>query len=359
MRIAMINSSIQCELDRLREKHGFPGATCAYVLPDGNVGEAATGFADKETKEPMTPKSRMLAASIGKTFVATTILDLAHEGRLDLDDYISSWLGEKSWYRRLPNHATITIRHLLTHSAGLSDHVHTNPKEFLQLGSPKNLHFSPESLIEFILDQPPLFEAGKGWAYTDTGYILLGLVIEAASGRTYYEEVQERFLKPLKLDQTTPSDRPQLPGLISGYTTQDNPFGLPIKVVDASGVLVFNPAIEWTGGGLLSTSRDLALWAKLLFEDRAMEFSYLDVLLQSVPVSKELEKRYGAGVVIQTSPFGEKWGHLGVIPGYVSGMAYYPDYGIAIAFQVNTDENGSAIVSDMEESLAKTITSSF
>ena len=200
-----LNQQIKCELDRLRIQYGLPGITVAYVLPDGTIGEVASGFADLETKL-MTTQSRILAASIGKTFVAATIVALAKEGRLNLNDPLSFWLGDCSWYSRLPNHDTITLRHLLTHSSGLPDHVYT--KRFRQSSS-FTVHadspFSPESLIECILDQAPLFEAGSGWAYTDTGYILLGLVIEAVTGNSYYEELEQRFLKPLKLSMTSPS----------------------------------------------------------------------------------------------------------------------------------------------------------
>ncbi|MCB1108926.1 MAG: beta-lactamase family protein [Chlamydiia bacterium] len=350
----LLDRVIKQELDRLQQKYGFPGATCSYVLSDGTLGEIASGFADRENRKLMTTRSRMLVASIGKSFVAATVLALANERLLNLDDLLSSSLGKHNWYTRLPNHETISIRHLLTHSAGLPDHVHN--KKFLQLLSNNNL-LSAESLLECILDEPPLFDAGNGWSYTDTGYILLGLVIESVTERTYYEEVERRFLLPLKLNNTTPSNQPMLLGLVPGYTACNNPFGLPRKTVNATGSLVWNPAIEWTGGGLISTSRDLAIWAKLLYEGNAMQSNYLTELLHSVPVGEiELEKRYGAGVVIiEKNPLGEKLGHLGVIPGYTSSMQYYSKHRTSIAFQVNTDENVTSFVNEIEQLLAGTI----
>lgn len=342
-------SYLQAELSQLKKQYGFPGATVAYVLPDGSVNEVSCGVADLETKAPMTAKSRMLAASIGKTFVAAEVIALSKEGRLNLDDPLSKWLGDRNWYSRLPNHETITLRHLLTHSAGLADHAHS--------ASFQKTHFrpaAPEELVEYILDQAPLFEVGKGWSYTDSGYILLGLVIEKATGNSYYEELEGRFLRPLKLDMTSPSDRLYLPGLVAGYAAPDNPFGLPMKTVDAKGVMVWNPAVEWTGGGIISTSHDLSVWAKLLYEGRAMPYDYLGDLLQSVPVSEIA--RYGAGVVISPNErFGEIWGHYGVIPGYTSSMRYYPKYGIAIAFQINTDRSTPDYIGKMELRLAEII----
>lgn len=360
-----VNQLLKCELDRLCRQCGFLGLTAAYVLSDGTVGEAVSGLADIEARKPMTKKSRMLAASIGKTFVAATVIALAKEGQLNLDDLLSCYLSNRHWYSRLPNSETITLRHLLTHSSGLPDHVHLTSflQSFSHRGLPADSPFLPESLIEFILDQAPLFEAGEGWAYTDTGYILLGLVIEAVTGKSYYEELERRFLKPLKLDMTSPSDRPDLPGLAAGYTAPDNLFGLPRKTVDESGTMVWNPVVEWTGGGVISTSRDLAVWAKLLYEGRAMQADYLADLFQSVPVGDSGSGvRFGAGVLIkQNSPLGPSWGHGGVIPGYSSSMRYYPKYGVAFAFQINSDsfisDQSKEFVSDMELRLAEIVTS--
>lgn len=113
-----LNQQFESELDRLRTQYNLPGITAAYVLQDGTVGEAVSGFADIESKKLMTTKSRMLAASIGKTFVAAIVLSLSMEGRINLDDLVSKWLGDRNWYSRLPNCKTITLRHLLTHSSG-------------------------------------------------------------------------------------------------------------------------------------------------------------------------------------------------------------------------------------------------
>jgi D-alanyl-D-alanine carboxypeptidase len=116
----------------------------------------------------------------------------------------------------------------------------------------------------------PLFEAGAAWAYSDTGYILLGLLIEAVAGETWDEVVRVRFLAPLMLSGTLPSDRRDLPGLAVGYVAPDNPFGMPERTADADGRLLWDPAVEGAGGGLASTSGDLARWGNLLFTGVAM-----------------------------------------------------------------------------------------
>ncbi|MDJ0712383.1 MAG: serine hydrolase domain-containing protein, partial [Woeseiaceae bacterium] len=113
----------QEELDALRVEYQFPGATAAYVLDDGRFGVVSTGFADAESRTPMQPSTRVLAASIGKTFVSATVLALEQEGQIDLDGYISDWLGDEEWFHRLPNGDAVTVRHLLSHTSGIANHV--------------------------------------------------------------------------------------------------------------------------------------------------------------------------------------------------------------------------------------------
>lgn len=356
-----IAEDFQSALDAFQREYGFPGATAAFVLQDGTFGVAATGVADLEAGTPMTKQSRMLSASIGKTFVGATAVALTREGLLDLDDPVSRWLSDRQWFARLPNHDTITIRHLLNHTAGLPDHVHL--ERFADDVSlkwwEKDNPFPPEALIAYILDMAPLFEAGTGWAYTDTGYILIGLVIEAATGRPCFDEIASRFLVPLGLTLTTPSERRFLPGLAAGYMAVDNVFGLPPKTTTCDGVMLWDPSFEWTGGGLVSNSLDLARWGAALFGGEAMPGAYLDELLNGVPIRRDTaDIRYGAGAAIYLAgPHGLVYGHGGWIPGYISSLRHYPDHGVTIAFQINTDigiaDSKTAVVQEMEVGLAK------
>ncbi len=360
---ADLAGQFQATLDGLRVEYGFPGATAAYVLPDGSAGVAATGFDDVESQTPMTVRSRMLAASIGKTFVGATVLALAHEGRLDLDAPLSRHLSERPWFTRLPNHASITLRHLLNHTSGLADHVHAPAfaAEAARTWGDRDNPFPPEKLIGYVLDQPPLFEAGQGWAYSDTGYILLGLVIEAVTGRRYDAEVVARFLRPLALTLTTAADQRDLPGLVAGYTFANNPFGLPPKTTTQPGRLAWHPGMEWTGGGLVSNALDLARWGAALFGGRAMPGPYLDELLQAVPTGSDTPGVfYGAGVAIdRNSPHGDMLGHGGWIPGYVSSLRHAARHGVTVAFQVNTDigmlTGDTPVVRRMEQRLLETV----
>jgi len=357
--VAGLSARLDATLEDFHARYGFPGATAAIARPDGTVVTAATGLADVEAGRPMTPETPMLAASIGKTFVAATVLALESEGRLSRADLLTDHLGDRPWFSDLPNAGTISIDHLLHHSAGLPDHVHL-PKfqaAWARLAGGEG-DFDPAELVGFVTGQDPLFAAGTGWAYSDTGYVLLGLVIEKVTGRPWQEAVRARFLDPLRLTDTFPSDRPDLPGLAVGYVAPDNPFGLTERTADAEGRLLWDPAVEGAGGGLASTSHDLALWGHLLFGGEAMAAPYLDRLLEAVPMSPDASGvLYGAGVAIYSdTPRGAVYGHGGWIPAYVSNLRHYADHGVTVVFQINTDagflDDSSDLVPALEAALA-------
>jgi D-alanyl-D-alanine carboxypeptidase len=328
----------QAALDALRAETAFAGATAAYLLPDGAVRGFATGLADVEAGAPMTPEHRMLAGSIGKTFVAAAAIAAAHEGKLALDDRVADWLGDEPWYARLPNGSTLTLRHLLSHSSGLVDHVYLESFrtaiDRVRASDPGG-GLSPRQLVELVLDTEPLFPAGGGYAYTDTGYILAGLVLEKAMGERYYDQVRRRFLDRFELERTSPSDRRTLPGLAVGYLEAGNAFNLPGRVVGDDGAMLYDPATEWTGGGLISNPQDLVRWAKLLYEGTALDGDYLGDLLESGYRGEDAKTIYGLGVYRYRTGFGEAYGHGGWIPGYNSALRYFPAGRWALAVQIN------------------------
>jgi D-alanyl-D-alanine carboxypeptidase len=335
-----LEARFQGELDRLCQLYRFPGATAAFILPDGQQGGFATGYADREQSIPMRPDSLQLAGSVGKSFVSAVVLSLARDGTLGLDDKISKWLGGERWFRRLPNQSYITIRMLLSHSSGMPDHV--RDERFISavrrhVRSDPDFHFSPEELVQFVLDKDALLAPGRGFSFSDTNYILAGMIVERATGSSYYGELTRRFLTPLGLSLTGPADRRGLPSLAPGYVSGSNPFGLPRKTV-SRGMLVVNPITEWTGGGLVSNPQDLARWAKTLYEGKALKEPYLDDLLGSAASSRK-GRRYALGVEIDNSELGPIYGHDGWFPGYRTKMAYFPDHRIAVAMQINTDDN--------------------
>jgi D-alanyl-D-alanine carboxypeptidase len=331
----------QAALDGVREAYGFPGAIAAYRLPDGTTGVFATGMADQEAAITMRTDHKLMSGSVGKTFTAAVALDLIANEKIGLDANIATWFEQEPWFARLPNHDSITLRHLLNHSSGLVDHVNTPEfaKAIAGRIGPHDLdaYFTPEEMIAIALDREPLFPAGEGYSYTDTGYILLGRIIEIVTGEPYYHQLRQRVLYPLALNHTAAADRRDLPGLAAGYLAEDNPLGLPRKNMRA-GILVFNPASEWTGGGLITNPVDLVRWAKLLYEGAAFEHDYLETMLSSTaPRDDAATAQYGLGVNIVETPVGLMYGHNGWFPGYNTFMGYFPDNKFSVAVQVNRD----------------------
>jgi D-alanyl-D-alanine carboxypeptidase len=347
-------------MDDFHAEYGFAGATAAITLPQGTTASAATGLADVEADTPMVPETRMLTASIGKSFVAATVLSLEADGTLAGTDLVSAHLGQHDWFERLPNYASMTVDDLLRHSAGLPDHVYDEAfqAELASRAATGKDAMAPVDAIGFILDQEPLFPSGTSWSYSDTGYLLLGLIIEEATGQRYYDLVTARFLRPLALDATEPSNTRVIDGMAVGYTLADNPFGLPPRTMDANGRLLWDPAMEWTGGGLVSTSGDLARWGHALFNGAAMDGPYAETMLDGILVSSDAPGiLYGTGVAIYAdTPRGAVYGHGGWVPGYVSSLRHYAGHGVTVAFQINTDvgiaDDSTNLVPALEAALA-------
>src|SRR3984893_10236054 len=336
-----IRESTQAKLDQLHAAAGFPGATIGFVLPDGRSGSVSTGVSDLATKRPLVPTDLMLAGSIGKTFVAAVMIQLAQEGKVDLYDKIERWFtggfkdGFKAdpWFARLPNANDITIRMLLNHSSGIANHA-DDDKFYKALAANPDRVWKYEDLIAFVLNRKPLFAAGKGFAYADTNYILVGMIIERVTGTSLYAEVTRRFLKPLKLDHIVPQEGRIIPGVVNGYSSFAMLAG-PRGAMIVNGKFTINPQVEWAGGGFASTAGDLARWAKTLYEGDLIKNPFMDQMLTGIKTGEV--DLYGLGVEIGEGRWGKSYGHDGLFPGYVAAMAYFPQYQVAVAIQVNTD----------------------
>jgi D-alanyl-D-alanine carboxypeptidase len=190
--------------------------------------------------------------------------------------------------------------------------------------------------VAYLLDEKPPFEAGKGWDYSDTNYIVLGMIIEKVTGRKFYDEANRRLLKPLKLTETIPQDGPRLKGVVQGYAGPNNPFGGTDAMI-VNGKFAINPQFEWTGGGYASTAHDLARWAKMIYVGKAFSPDLLPQVLEGVPAAMlGRETRYGLGAIIRKTQAGTSYGHSGFFPGYMTDMMYFPEYRVAVAVQVNT-----------------------
>ena len=330
-----LKTALQAKLDEWHKAGSFPGATFGLVLANGESFGLAVGFLDRETKTAMMPTDRMLAGSVGKTFAAATALQLIKEGKISLDDKVEKYLGREPWFSRLPNAKDITVRQLMNHTSGLVRYEFKEQFTKDLTANPEKV-WKPAELVAYLLDEKPPFEAGKGWDYSDTNYIVLGMIIEKVTGRKFYDEANRRLLKPLKLTNTIPQDGPRLKGVVQGYAGPSNPFGGKDAMIE-DGKFVVNPQFEWTGGGYASTAQDLARWAKMIYEGKAFSPDLLPQVLDgfSAPMLGR-ETKYGLGVIIRKTPAGTSYGHSGFFPGYMTDIMYFPERKVAVAVQVNT-----------------------
>jgi D-alanyl-D-alanine carboxypeptidase len=327
---------LQAKLDSIRTANNWPGVTLGIALADGSTIALASGMSDTARKVAMRPGDRLLQGSVGKTYVSAVAMQLVHEGKLDLDAKISKYLATEPWFGKLPNGADITVRQLMNHTSGLVRYEF-QPQFTADLRANPYRVWTPADRLAYIMSAPAPFAAGTSWEYSDTNYIVLGIIIEKLTGRSYYDELRGRVLQPLRLVNTIPSDSPDMPGVANGYAGPKNELGgYDASIVN--GRFAANPGLEWTGGGIASTTEDLARWGKLLYEGKAFDPSLLATMLEGVPARLGRDTRYGLGVIIRPTPLGISYGHSGFFPGYATEMIYFPDLKVALAMQVNVTD---------------------
>jgi len=332
--------TVQAYLDTWRAASGVPGVTVGLVTRDGTVSGFASGESDTATHRKMQPADLMLAGSTGKTFFAAVAVQLIESGKLDLDAHISQYLGTRPWFSRLPNAKDVTVRQLMTHTSGIIRYEF-NDKFTADLRANPERVWTPEEQIGYLFDTQAPFAAGQGWEYSDTNYMVLGLIVEQITGARYYDLIRDRFVTPFNLKGAVPSTSRRIPGLVQGYVGPGDPI-LPAGEVMKDGVMVINPQLEWAGGGFATNAVDLARWGHELYAGKALSAKARALMIDAA-VSAKLGagSTYGLGVIIRppataagmTSP---TWGHSGYFPGYMSELIYVVDTGTTLAIQINS-----------------------
>lgn len=332
-----LTKQLRERLDSLTLHHGIPGATFALRTPDGRTLELASGYADRELKTPMPPDAVMFSGSVGKTVVAAIVLLLEEKGLISLTDRVSVYLGDQPWYRDVPNAGDITIEMLLNHTAGVPEYVY-HQEIWEKIRQNPDHVWSPGERLEVIKGLPPANKPGEGWSYADSHYILLGCIIEKVTGKPWETVVAEMITGPFELHQTISADKRSIPGLVSGYTSLSGELLLP-EIITTGGRYAFNPQLEWTGGGLVTTVSDLTLWAQQLYGGKVLSPGSLNHMTNPTPLSATLPfgAQYGLGCFTGGAGDSLWYGHTGFVPGYITILQYYPVPGIAMALQVNSD----------------------
>ncbi|MEM8830370.1 MAG: serine hydrolase [Cyanobacteria bacterium P01_G01_bin.19] len=295
-----------------------PGAVVAIVSPSGSY-FGASGLANVEDDIPLQSSDRFEIGSITKTFTATTILQLVEEGVLSLEDNLTDWLPE-SVTADIPNANEITLENLLQHTSGIADYVDvlfaqaaSNPLVFTQ-------DWQPEELVDLIDGQEALFAPGESFYYSNTNFLLLGIVIESATGNNVAAEIRDRIIEPLELDNTFFAGEEEIPeGYVSGYWDFDGDGTL-------NNIDLANLSWAWSTGAMVSNAEDLDTFARNLFAGDLLQPETLEMMLDTIPaVDNDNYSSYGLGVGTIESPNRFWYIHRGQTLGYRSNMWYSPE----------------------------------
>ena len=341
VREAKLAARLQELLDAFVKEEAVPGATLSVAMDGGKTIDLASGFADPADKTEMTHQSRMFCGSTGKTFVAAVALRLIDQGKLELDAPVARYFDsdeEREWFEQLPNASDLTIRTLMNHTSGLPRYLF-QPKFLDDLKADPMRSRTPREGLEALFGADPVHACGKGWFYSDSNFLLLGIVIEKVSGKKFYDLAQQQLLDPLGLKDTIPARQPELPGLVQGRIGSDNFFDLPARTV-REGKYVMNPDFEWCGGGFVTTAHDLAVWLQALHSTKIVSAELHEQMVSplSFQNGEPAEAGYGLGSFVWQSPHGAFYGHAGIMPGYLTQIEFSADYKFAIALQTNSDE---------------------
>ncbi len=333
---AQIEPEIDSVLNGLLEKHytstGVVGVTMAVSLPDQETWVGASGLANRDAATPMTSTNLFRIASITKTFVAATVLQLAEEGALGLDDNLEEWLPG-----RVPNGDNITLRHLLSHSSGLFNYTRDDGYISGVFAADEPV-WTPDQIVDIALAHSPAFAPGTNTGYSNTGYILLGMVVEKAAQGTIAQEIRRRFLQPLQLENTYFDGLEQIPGgPLHGYDPRDS--SLDVGEISYASVT----AAQWAAGAMVSTASDLSKWAAALYGGQVLEAASLADMLAN-----------GLGVQSRTMSLGKAVGHEGVTPGFSALMFYLPERSVAVVILENDLVNPNGLFSTTVQKMWQT-----
>ena len=298
-----------------------PGVVLGIWIP-GELSYVATrGVSDIKTKQRMRVDDHFRIGSITKTFTATLLLIFANERKLGLDDPVGKYLA---W---VPGGDKITLRMLANMTSGL--HSYTEDDEWVKVAfSDFTRVWTPRELVDVGIKHAPDFAPGQGWHYSNTSYVLLGMILEQVAGRKIQDSFDEKIFKPLKLTQTSWPVGDALPKPYAHGTTVQT---LDDKLDDATNR---SPSWAFTAGELVSTMADLRTWV----------VSYATGSLISPEMQKQRlswmtlppntpEHAYGIGIGIDHG-----WlGHTGELPGYNCSAFYLPEKKAVMVVMVNTD----------------------
>ncbi|MGW5053429.1 serine hydrolase domain-containing protein [Actinokineospora sp. NPDC004072] len=292
---------VQAALDRMT-RDGVQGVQ-VRIVDEGETLLLRSGTAQLSGNRPVPLDGRFRIGSVTKTFVSTVVLQLAAEGSVDLDAPVTRYLPGLVDDR-------ITVRMVLQHTSGLFNYTSALPLDNETFVRDRFKHYPPRELLRLGTSRPLDLEPGTDWAYSNTNYIVAGLLIEEVTGQSWERAVERRILRPLGLrDTRTGGISPQGPHA-HGYMTA---FGRPVDVT------AMNSSIAWAAGAMISTTADLDRFLSALLGGDLLPAEQLAEMKTTV-------EGYGLGIGVTELPCGvQVWGHDGAIPGYVTSTLSTPD----------------------------------
>ncbi|MGW2635424.1 serine hydrolase domain-containing protein [Streptomyces sp. NPDC001348] len=322
---------------------GVPGVTGTVRQAQG-AWHVTAGVGNLRTGAPRSAADRYRVGSITKTFVATVLLQLEAEGRLSLDDSVEKWLpGVVHGHGH--DGRGITIRQLLNHTSGIFNY--TADKDFARTYFTKDGFFrhrydtlTPRQLVAIAMRHKPDFAPGTSWNYSNTNYVIAGMVIKSVTGRSYAQEIARRVIGPLRLTATS------LPGTKAGLPSPSSrAYGKLAETTTGPtyDVTRLNPSIASSAGEMISDSADLTRFYSALLRGRLLPPQQLKEMKTTVRVEGAPNIRYGLGLMDTTLPCGvHVWGHDGGIHGSSSSATTTADGRHALAFNFNADWTGDS-----------------
>ncbi|MFF5384180.1 serine hydrolase domain-containing protein [Pedobacter suwonensis] len=299
---------------------GTPGVA-VLVAKKGKIEyRKAFGLASLELSVGMRPEMLFNLGSITKQFTAVAVLQLMESGKLSLQDSIQKYIPKfpQKGYK-------ITIENLLTHTSGIRDYMQMNDKDpFIDRHD-----FKPEELINYFKDEPLEFKPGSRYSYSNSGYVLLGYIIEQISGKSYLSYLQEYIFNPLGLNNTFyDSSNTILPGRTSGYQGS-------VKYLKAD---YWGASLPFAAGGLISNVDDLFRWHLGLLSGKVLKKDGLRKAFTPAKLKDGTLINYGYGWMLGHLGNFKSISHGGAMTGYRTQQLYYPDQDVYIVILANCDQ---------------------
>ena len=332
------DEQLQQLLDQWRERADVPAVTLAVDGPGHRRFVAASGTEERDGDTPATAEAQFRVASTTKLFVATVVLQLAEEGRLDLDAPVSGYVPGFRHARG------VTIRQLLNHTSGIPDYTRT--EHFHEgLLADRDRAWSTDELLGLVADVRRDFAPGTDYLYSNTGYLLLGRVVDTVTGSTWAGEVRRRILDPLQLQHTYVAGAEPVPGgVLPGYIDVDSDGD--VENVETGDPWPALETAEGPAGAIVSTAGDLAAFADALFHGRLLRPGSLEQMVAEGPHHPR-NANYGLGVEISRPDYRlTVWGHGGFTIGFKSALWYVPQQDVVVVVLAN---DARANTSDLAE----------